>query len=256
MTLESHKRSSPRPSRTPRAMRDTAENLGLRGPGVPLLNFSPASAQQGGHHRDAILDQQFGDLSLPQPAQHSEDWSSGLAERAAPSAARPSRRLLRLRLASVTMAAISELAMSTLVARGIPLRRARVIAYCRRASLVGHVLEEQAARPDGEALKYFDLAAFTEQHPTVVAAVPPTTPARLSRRRPFRECLRSWRAPRSPPRPPPDPAKSVGWGRSGAAGSTATHRLRAPDGDRLAHRTASTETAGSAETHGPRPTRC
>lgn len=36
---------------------------------------------------------------------------------------------------------------------------------------VGHVLEEQAPRPDAEALNDFDMAAFAEQHPTVVAAI-------------------------------------------------------------------------------------
>jgi TetR/AcrR family tetracycline transcriptional repressor len=69
------------------------------------------------------------------------------------------------------MAAISELAMSTLVARGIPLRQARVIVLTVERFTVGHVLEEQAPRPDAEALKSFDMAVFAEQHPTVVAAV-------------------------------------------------------------------------------------
>src|SRR4029079_16781858 len=66
---------------------------------------------------------------------------------------------------------ISELAMSTLVARGIPLRPARVIVLTVERFTVGHVLEEQAPRPDAEALKDFDLAAFTEQHPTVISAI-------------------------------------------------------------------------------------
>jgi hypothetical protein len=69
------------------------------------------------------------------------------------------------------MAAISELAMSNLVARAIPLRQARVIVLTVERFTVGHVLEEQAPRPDAEALKSFDMAAFTEQHPTAVAAI-------------------------------------------------------------------------------------
>jgi TetR/AcrR family tetracycline transcriptional repressor len=90
---------------------------------------------------------------------------------------------------SRTMAAISELAMSTLVARGIPLRQARVIVLTVERFTVGHVLEEQAPRPDADALKNFDLAAFTEQHPTVVTAIaeyfqPGRTVDDL-----FRECL-------------------------------------------------------------------
>lgn len=61
--------------------------------------------------------------------------------------------------------------MSTLAARGVPLRRARVIVLTVERFTVGHVLEEQAPRPDEAALKDFDMAAFTERHPTVVGAI-------------------------------------------------------------------------------------
>jgi TetR/AcrR family tetracycline transcriptional repressor len=57
------------------------------------------------------------------------------------------------------------------VARGIPLRQARVIVLTVERFTVGHVLEEQAPRPDADALKNFDMATFTEQHPTLVAAI-------------------------------------------------------------------------------------
>jgi TetR/AcrR family tetracycline transcriptional repressor len=98
---------------------------------------------------------------------------SGLAERlrrallAHPDGA----RVISASQLSRTMAAISELAMSTLVARGISLRQARVIVLTVERFTVGHVLEEQAPRPDAEALKNFDLATFTQQHPTVVDAI-------------------------------------------------------------------------------------
>jgi hypothetical protein len=54
---------------------------------------------------------------------------------------------------------------------------------------VGHALAEQAPRPDADALKDFDMAAFTEEHPTVVAGIteyfqPGRTVDDL-----FRECL-------------------------------------------------------------------
>jgi TetR/AcrR family transcriptional regulator, tetracycline repressor protein len=122
---------------------------------------------------DAILDQEFGDMSPPEPAQHWQDWLSGLAERlrrallAHPDGA----RIISASQLSRTMAAISELAMNTLVARGIPLRQARVIVLTVERFTVGHVLEEQAPRPDAEALKNFDMAAFAEQHPTLVTAI-------------------------------------------------------------------------------------
>jgi TetR/AcrR family transcriptional regulator, tetracycline repressor protein len=69
------------------------------------------------------------------------------------------------------MAGISELAMSTLVARGLPLRRARLIVLAVERFTVGYVLEEQAPRPDQDALAGFDLAAFTDRYPTVIAGI-------------------------------------------------------------------------------------
>ena len=151
--------------------RKLAARLGVQSP--TLYWHLPNKAALVTAIADAILDQEFGDMSPPESDQHWQDWLSGLAERlrrallAHPDGA----RVISASQLSVTMAAISELAMSTLVARGIPLRQARVIVLTVERFTVGHVLEEQAPRPDAEALKSFDIAAFAEQHPTVVAAV-------------------------------------------------------------------------------------
>jgi AcrR family transcriptional regulator len=151
--------------------RKLAARLGVQSP--TLYWHLPNKAALITAIADAILDQQFGDMSPPEPEQHWQDWLSGLAERlrrallAHPDGA----RVISTAQLSVTMAAISELAMSTLVARGIPLQGARVIVLTVERFTVGHVLEEQAPRPDADALKNFDMAAFAEQHPTVVAAI-------------------------------------------------------------------------------------
>jgi len=151
--------------------RKLAARLGVQSP--TLYWHLPNKAALVTAIADAILDQEFGDMSPPEPDQHWQDWLSGLAERlrrallAHPDGA----RVISASQLSLTMAAISELAMSTLVARGIPLRQARVIVLTVERFTVGHVLEEQAPRPDADALKDFDMAAFAEQHPTVVAAV-------------------------------------------------------------------------------------
>jgi TetR/AcrR family tetracycline transcriptional repressor len=169
--------------------RKLAARLGVQSP--TLYWHLPNKAALVTAIADAILDQRFGDMAPPEPDQHWQDWLTGLAERlrlallAHPDGA----RVISIAQLSVTMAAISELAMSTLVARGVPLRQARVIVLAVERFTVGHVLEEQAARPDAEALKTFDMAAFTEKHPTVVAAVadyfsPGRTVDDL-----FRECL-------------------------------------------------------------------
>jgi TetR/AcrR family transcriptional regulator, tetracycline repressor protein len=151
--------------------RKLAARLGVQSP--TLYWHLPNKAALVTAIADAILDQEFGDMSPPESDQHWQDWLSGLAERlrrallAHPDGA----RVISASQLSVTMAAISELAMSTLVGRGIPLRQARVIVLTVERFTVGHVLEEQAPRPDAEALKGFDMATFAEQHPTVVAAV-------------------------------------------------------------------------------------
>jgi TetR/AcrR family tetracycline transcriptional repressor len=185
--------------------RKLAARLGVQSP--TLYWHLPNKAALVTAIADAILDQEFGDMSPPEPDQHWQDWLSGLAERlrrallAHPDGA----RVISASQLSRTMAAISELAMSTLVARGIPLRQARVIVLTVERFTVGHVLEEQAPRPDAEALKDFDMAAFAEQHPTVVAAIAeyfrPAAPWTTCSATAWRW---SSRALRSKPGPPPD----------------------------------------------------
>jgi TetR/AcrR family tetracycline transcriptional repressor len=151
--------------------RKLAARLGVQSP--TLYWHLPNKAALVTAIADAILDQEFGDVSPPGPDQPWQDWLSGLAGRlrrallAHPDGA----RVVSAAQLSATMAAISELAMSTLVARGIPLRQARVIVLTVERFTVGHVLEEQAPRPDAAALKDFDMATFAGRYPTVVAAI-------------------------------------------------------------------------------------
>ena len=151
--------------------RKLAARLGVQSP--TLYWHVPNKAALVTAIADAILDQQFGNMSPPEPEQHWQDWLRDLAERLRQAllAHLDGARVISASQLSRTMAAISELAMSTLVARGIPLQQARVIVLTVERFTVGHVLEEQAPRPDAEALKDFDLAAFTQQHPTVMAAI-------------------------------------------------------------------------------------
>lgn len=151
--------------------RKLAARLGVRSP--TLYWHLPNKAALVTAIADAILDQQFGDMSPPEPDQPWQDWLSGLAQRlrrallAHPDGA----RVVSAAQLSLTMAAISELVMSTLVARGIPLREARVIVLTVERFTIGHVLEEQSPRPDAEGLKNFDMNTFADQHPTMVAAI-------------------------------------------------------------------------------------
>ncbi|MBO3741882.1 TetR/AcrR family transcriptional regulator C-terminal domain-containing protein [Actinoplanes flavus] len=151
--------------------RKLAARLGVRSP--TLYWHVPNKAALVTAIADAILDQEFADRSPPAPEQHWRDWLSDLAGRLrrAMLAHPDGARVISTAQLSRTMTAISELAMSTLVDRGVPLRRARVIVLTVERFTVGHVLEEQAPRPDAEALEGFDMETFTRQHPTVIAAV-------------------------------------------------------------------------------------
>ncbi|WP_433047117.1 TetR/AcrR family transcriptional regulator C-terminal domain-containing protein [Dactylosporangium sp. CS-033363] len=151
--------------------RKLAARLGVQSP--TLYWHVPNKAALVTAIADAILDQEFVSMSPPPPDQPWPLWLSGLASRlrrallAHPDGA----RVVSASQLSRTMAAISELGMSTLVARGVPLRQARVIVLTVERFTMGHVLEEQAARPDAADLQDFDVAAFSERHPTVVAAI-------------------------------------------------------------------------------------
>jgi TetR/AcrR family tetracycline transcriptional repressor len=152
-------------------LRKLAARLGVRQP--TLYWHLPNKAALVTALAEAILDQEFGELSPPPPHEPWQDWLAELAQRlrrallAHPDGA----RVLSASQLSVKMADISELAMSALVAQGIPLHRARVIVLTVERFTFGHVLEEQAPRPAPDALENFDMAAFTEQHPTMIAGI-------------------------------------------------------------------------------------
>lgn len=170
-------------------LRRLAARLGVRQP--TLYWYLPNKAALLTAIADAILEQQFPDMTPPEPEEHWQDWLVGLAQRlrrallAHPDGA----RLISTSQLSVRMAAISELAISTLVARGVPLRQARLIVLTVEHFTVGHVLEEQIGRPAAEGVQDFDLDAFARAHPTVVAGIADyfqdgRTPDDL-----FRDCL-------------------------------------------------------------------
>jgi TetR/AcrR family tetracycline transcriptional repressor len=122
---------------------------------------------------DAILEQELPDLVAPADGESWSDWLVTLALRlrkallAHPDGA----RLISTSQLSVRMAAISELAMSNLVARGVPLRQARLIVLTVEHFTVGHVLEEQTGLPSAAPSPDFDLDYFTRTYPTLVAAI-------------------------------------------------------------------------------------
>ncbi len=151
--------------------RKLAARLGVQSP--TLYWHIPNKAALVTAIAEAILEQQFPELASPAPEECWQEWLIGLAERlrrallAHPDGA----RIISASQLSLKMAAISELAMSTLVGRGIPLRHARLIVLTVLRFTVGYVLEEQAGPPDADALDGFDMAAYAAAYPTVMAGV-------------------------------------------------------------------------------------
>ena len=152
-------------------LRKLATRLGVRQP--TLYWHLPNKAALITAMADAILDEHFPEMAPPEPGQRWQDWLIGLAQRlrGALLAHPDGARIISISQLSVRMAAISELAISTLVAHGVPLRQARLNVLTVEHFTVGHVLEEQAPRPDVAAAPGFDLAAFSASYPTVVAGI-------------------------------------------------------------------------------------
>jgi TetR/AcrR family tetracycline transcriptional repressor len=151
--------------------RKLAARLGVQSP--TLYWHLPNKAALVTALAEAILEEEFADLAPPRPRERWQDWLGTFAVRlrrallAHPDGA----RILSAAQLCRHMAEISEVAIGSLVARGIPLRHARIIVLTVERFTVGHVLEEQAPRPDEAALKDFDLDAFTARHPMLVAGI-------------------------------------------------------------------------------------
>lgn len=152
-------------------LRKLAARLGVQQP--TLYWHLPNKAALLTAIADAILEQELPQLVPVEPDQPWQEWLTGLAERlrrallAHPDGA----RLLSTSQLSLRMAALSELAISTLVDREVPLRQARLIVMTVEHFTVGHVLEEQTGRPGAESAQDFDLEGFTQSYPTVVAGI-------------------------------------------------------------------------------------
>jgi TetR/AcrR family tetracycline transcriptional repressor len=118
----------------------------------------------------AIAEAIVPELTPPTTDQSWQEWLTDVAVqlRTALLAHPDGARVVSAAQLSVKMAAVSELAMSTLVERGLSLRDARIIVLTVERFTVGHVLEEQSPPPDTSA---FDLDAFTAAYPVSVRAI-------------------------------------------------------------------------------------
>jgi TetR/AcrR family transcriptional regulator, tetracycline repressor protein len=150
-------------------LRKLARRLGVQAP--TLYWHIPNKAALITAIAEEILTGQLARPEPPVPDARWQDWLSDLAQRLRQAllAHRDGARVVSAAQASVTMAGISELAMSTLAARGLPLPRARLMVLTVERFTMGHVLEEQSAitePPDG-----FDLASYARRFPTMTAAI-------------------------------------------------------------------------------------
>lgn len=151
--------------------RKLATRLGVQSP--TLYWHVPNKAALVTAIADAILDDLVQQITPLTPAEDWRDWLAGLAEglRGALRAHPDGARVVSAAQFSAAMNAISELAMSTLVAAGVAVQQARIVTLTVERFTVGYVLEEQAPRPDETSVNGWDLAEFTATHPTLIAGI-------------------------------------------------------------------------------------
>lgn len=151
-------------------LRRLAQRLGVQAP--TLYWHIRNKAELVNALAEAILEAELTQLKPPGEDEPWREWLIGVAQRLrrAMLAHPDGARVVSAAHLSPTMAAVSELAMSTLVDRGLPLRQARLTVLVVQRFTIGHVLEEQSP-PDEDALDGFDHDAFAKRHPTAVAAI-------------------------------------------------------------------------------------
>jgi TetR/AcrR family transcriptional regulator, tetracycline repressor protein len=152
-------------------LRKLAQRLGVQAP--TLYWHIRNKAELVNALAEAILQAELTQLQPPGQDEPWREWLIGVAMRLrrAMLAHPDGARIVSAAHLSPTMAAVSELAMRTLVDRGLPLRQARLTVLVVERFTIGHVLEEQSPPPDEDALDGFDHDAFAQRHPTVVAAI-------------------------------------------------------------------------------------
>jgi TetR/AcrR family tetracycline transcriptional repressor len=122
---------------------------------------------------EAILEELPRQLKPPATDEPWRQWLIGFAQqlRRAILAHPDGARVISAAHMSATMANLTELAMSTLVGHGLPLRQARLTVLVVQRFTIGHVLEEQSPPPEQEAVDNLDESAFAKHHPTIVAGI-------------------------------------------------------------------------------------
>jgi TetR/AcrR family tetracycline transcriptional repressor len=121
---------------------------------------------------DAIMDDALASVPDSSPAQDWREWlvDAVSALRRAMLDHRDGARIVSGARTSLRRGDFSELAMSTLVDRGVPLQQARLTVLAAERYTVGHVLEEQGPQP-GPDEPTPDVGELQRRFPTVVEAV-------------------------------------------------------------------------------------
>ena len=152
-------------------LRKLAQRLGVQAP--TLYWHLPNKAALITAIAEVILEQQFAELAPIAPGERWQDWLTAVAQRLrrAMLAHPDGARVISASQLSVNMAKISELAIGALIARDVPMRRARLMVLTVERFTIGHVLEEQSYRPEQGTPAEFDLTTFTARYPLMVAAI-------------------------------------------------------------------------------------
>jgi AcrR family transcriptional regulator len=152
-------------------LRRLAQRLGIQAPTLSWHLHSKAELINA--LAEAILEELPTQLKPPATDEPWRQWLIGFAQqlRHAILAHPTERASYPPAHMSATMANLTELAMSTLVGHGIPLRQARLTVLVVQRFTIGHVLEEQSPPPEQEPVDNLDESAFAKHHPTIVAGI-------------------------------------------------------------------------------------
>lgn len=151
-------------------LRKLAQRLGVR---APTLYWHIRNKAELINELAEVILKDLTELSPPAEDEPWRDWLTVVAQRMreAMLAHPDGAQVVSAAHLSPTLAAVSELAMSTLVRRGLHLRQARLTVLAIQRFIIGHVLEEQSPPPGREVLHDFDAESFAAQHPTITAGI-------------------------------------------------------------------------------------
>jgi TetR/AcrR family tetracycline transcriptional repressor len=172
-------------------LRPLADRLGVQAPA--LYWHVKNKSQLLDEMAEAILQEQFAEITPRRPDEPWQDWLIAIAQRlrAAMLGHREGARVVAGAhiYPAVTLARLSEACIEAIHAAGIDLRQARTVAMTVIHFTFGHVIEEQAS-PSQEELRQMNLEDMKKSYPLMATALQAVIAAGQTEVDVFNESLR------------------------------------------------------------------